>query len=326
MKAYTIKNYGAPDKVLRLLEVEQPKPATTEVLLKVRATTINDYDWSITTGKPFSYRLFFGIFSPKKKLRIPGMEVAGIVEQVGTNVSKIKVGDAVYGDISDFGFGSFAEFLCIDEKALTLKPDSMGFEEASSIPHAAMLALQGLRDVGQLKDGQKVLINGGGGGVGSFGIQLAKMYNATVAGVDTGEKLKAMKTQGFDHVIDYKKEDFTKSGQHYDLILDCKTNRSLWKFLKVLKPEGQYISIGGESGKLLQMLYMSPLLKLFSKKRVKMVMLKTNQDLEYINQLYEDGKIQCVIDGPYSFDKLPWAVQRFGDGLHTGKIVISVNQ
>ena len=325
MKAYTIKNYGAPDKVLRLLEAEQAKPKNTEVQLRVCATTINDYDWCITTGKPFAYRLIFGIFTPKKKLRIPGMEVAGIVEQVGNNATKFKVGDAVYGDISNFGFGSFAEFLCIDEKALALKPDSMGFEEATSIPHAAMLALQGLRDVGQLKEHQKILINGGGGGVGSFGVQIAKLYNAAVTGVDTGEKLKAMKTQGFDKVIDYKKEDFTQRDQQYDLILDCKTNRSLWKFLKVLKPEGKYVSIGGRSGKLLQMLYMRPTLKLFSKKRMHMVMLKANQDLEYINQLYEDNKIHCVLDGPYTFDKIPWAVQRFGDGLHHGKIVISVN-
>jgi NADPH:quinone reductase-like Zn-dependent oxidoreductase len=134
-----------------------------------------------------------------------------------------------------------------------------------------------------------------------------------------------METQGFDKVIDYKKEDFTKSGQKYDLILDCRTNRSIWKFLKVLEPKGKYVSIGGQSGKLLQMLYMSPLLKLFSKKRVHMVMLKANKDLEYINELYEEGKIKCVIDGPYSFDKIPWAIQRFGDGLHHGKIVISID-
>ena len=325
MKAYTLKNYGAPDTVLRLIQAEQAEPKNTEVQVKVIATTINDYDWSITTGKPFAYRLIFGLFKPRKKLRIPGMELAGIVQKVGNNVTKFKTGDAVYGDISAFGIGSFAEFLCIDEKALTAKPDSMSFEEASSIPHAAMLALQGLRDVGQIKEGQKILINGGGGGVGSFGIQLAKLHKADVTGVDTGEKLKAMKTQGFDQVIDYKKEDFTKSDQQYDLILDCKTNRSLWKFLKVLKPEGKYISIGGRSGKLLQMLYMGPLLKLFSKKRVHMVMLKANKDLVYINQLYEQNKIKCVIDGPYPFDKIPWAIQRFGDGLHTGKVVISVN-
>ena len=326
MKAYKIKNYGEPDKVLNIAEVERPKPKEAEVLLKVRATAINDYDWCLTTGKPLSYRLLFGIFSPRKRMMIPGMEVAGIVEEVGKNVTKFKNGDAVYGDISNFGFGSFAEFLCIDEKALVLKPDSMSFEDATSIPHAAMLALQGLRDIGKIKEGQRILINGGGGGVGSFGLQLAKLYKADVTGVDTGDKLRAMKDQGFDKVIDYKKADFTKGKQQYDLILDCKTNRSLWRFLKVLKPEGQYISIGGKSGKLLQMLYMGPLLKLFSNKRVKMVMLKANHDLEYINKLYQDKKLNCVVDGPYGFDKIPWAIQRFGDGMHNGKIVISINQ
>ena len=325
MKAYNLKNYGAPDKVLMLIETEQPEPKKTEVLVKVCATTINDYDWSITTGNPYAYRLIFGIFSPRKKLLTPGMEVSGIVKKLGNNATKFKTGDAVYGDLSEYGFGSFAEFLCIDEKALSRKPDSMSFEEATSIPHAAMLALQALRDVGKIKVGLKILINGGGGGVGSFGIQIAKLYNAEVTGVDTGEKLKAMKTQGFDHVIDYKKEDFTKSEQKYDLILDCKTNRSLWKFLKVLEPEGKYVTIGGNSGKLLQMLYMNPILKLFSKKRMHMLMLKANKDLEYINQFYEDGKINCVIDGPYPFDKIPWAIQRFGNGLHHGKIVISVD-
>ena len=148
------------------------------------------------------------------------MEVAGIVEQLGEDASKFKVGDAVYGDISSYGFGSFAEYLCIDERALTQMPAGMSFEEAASIPHAAMLALQGLRDAGKLSDSQKILINGGGGGVGSFGVQIAKMYSTEVTGVDTGEKLMAMRMQGFDKVIDYKKEDFTKSEPQYDLILD----------------------------------------------------------------------------------------------------------
>lgn len=231
----------------------------------------------------------------------------------------------MYGDISDFGFGSFAEFLCINENALELKPNDISFEEAASIPHAATLALQGLRDIGQIKNAQKILINGGGGGVGSFALQLAKLYKADVTGVDTGEKLKAMLAQGFDKVLDYKKEDFTKNNDTYDLILDCKTNRSLWRFLRVLRPKGSYVSIGGKSGKLLQMLYLRPLLKLFSNKRFHMVMLKANKDLQYIHSLYKNNQIYCTVDGPYTFDKIPWAVQRFGDGLHNGKIVISVN-
>lgn len=325
MKAYIIESYGKPTEVLQLKDVEQPKPTGSEVLVKVCATSINDYDWCLSSGTPLAYRLLFGLFSPRKKIRTPGMELAGIVEQLGHTATKFKIGDAVYGDISNHGFGSFAEFLCIDEKALTLKPEGMSFEEATCIPHAAMLALQGLRDVGQLKENQRVLINGGGGGVGTFALQLAKLQHAHVTGVDTGEKLHAMKAQGFDEIIDYKKEDFTKSKIQYDLILDCKTNRSLWKFLKVLKPEGKYISIGGKSGKLLQMLYMGPLVKFMTKKRLQMVMLKANKDLEVIHHLYAENKVHCIIDGPYGFDQLPIAVQRFGDGLHTGKIVISVH-
>ncbi len=325
MKAYKITKYGNPTEVLKLTELKLPKPKKSEVLIKVCATSINDYDWCLATGRPFAYRLFFGAFRPRKKLMVLGMEMAGIVEQVGDGVTKFKVGDAVYGDLSDHGFGSFAEFLCINEKALKPKPESMSFEEATSIPHAAMLALQGLRDVGQIKDGHRILINGGGGGVGAFALQLAKLHDVNVTGVDTGEKLIAMKDQGFDQVIDYKKEDFTKNAQQYDLILDCRTNRYLWKFLRVLKPTGKYVSIGGQSGKLLQMLYMKPLLKLVSKKRMHMVMLKANTDLEYISELYQDKQLECVIDGPYSFDKIPWAIQRFGDGLHNGKIVISMD-
>lgn len=326
MKAYNIKNYGAPVEVLQLVEIDRPNALKNEVLIKVCATTINDYDWSLTTGKPYAYRLLFGLFKPRKKLITPGMEVAGIVEVIGENVTKFKVGDAVYGDISEYGFGSFAEFLSIDERALTLKPEAMSFEEASSIPHAAMLALQSLVDLGQIKDQQRILINGGGGGVGFFGIQIAKTFTTHVTGVDTGDKLKTMLVQGFDKVIDYKKEDFTKSNQKYDIIIDCKTNRSLSRFLRVLKPDGKYISIGGKSGKLMQMLYLKPILKLFSKKSVAMVMLKGNRDLEYIHQLYDDKKLKCMIDGPYSFQEIPWAIQRFGDGLHTGKIVITVGK
>jgi len=325
MKAYNINTYGEPSKVLILKDVEKPEPKNTEVQVRIFATTINDYDWCITRGKPYAYRLFFGIFKPRKKLIIPGMELAGVVEKVGTNATKFKPGDSVYGDISEFGFGSFAEYICIDEKALTYKPVNMSFEEAAAIPHAAMLALQGLRDIGKIKEGQNILINGGGGGVGAFGLQLAKLHNAEVTGVDTGEKLKLMEHQGYDKVIDYKKEDFTKNGQVYDLILDCKTNRSPWRYLSVLKPGGKYISIGGKSGKLLLLLFMKPLFSLFTKKSTHIVALKGNKDLAYINKLYENNQIKCVIDGPYTFDKIPWAIQHFGNGLHNGKVVISVH-
>ncbi len=324
LKAYTLKKYGPPDEVLHMEDVELPEPKDTEVRIRVQATAINDYDWCITVGKPLEYRLIFGIFRPRKKLRIPGMEVAGVVDKVGKAVAIFKEGDRVYGDISEHGFGSFAQFLCIGEKGLRLMPEDMSFEEAASIPHAGMLAIGGLRDVGHLKDGQDLLIVGGGGGMGSFALQIAKTFNVRVTGVDTGEKLEAMKALGYDAVIDYKKEDFTKRTERYDLILDCRTNRSLWHYLRALKPHGKYVTVGGRSAKLLQMLYLKPLLRLFSAKRVKMVMIRTNRDLDYFEKLYQDGKITCVVDGPYPFEDLTQAVQRFGDAKHHGKIVVTL--
>ncbi|RFC53837.1 NAD(P)-dependent alcohol dehydrogenase [Brumimicrobium aurantiacum] len=326
MKAFKVKKYGSPLDALQQVELDRPQPKDNDILIQVCATTVNDYDWSVTSGNPLTYRLLFGLSKPRKKYAIPGMELSGIVTGLGKNVTRFKIGDEVYGDTSDFGFGSFAEYISLNEKAVELKPKEISFEEAASIPHAAMLALQGLRDLGQLKDNQKILVNGGGGGVGTFAIQIAKTFNTHVTGVDTGEKLSTMKTLGFDEVVDYKKVDFTKEKQKYDLILDCKTNRNIWRFLPVLNPKGKYISIGGKSGKLLQMIYMKPLLKILSTKRVQVLMLKGNHDLEFINQLYAEKKLKCIIDGPHSFDKIPWAVQRFGEGLHTGKIVISLNQ
>ncbi|GGD40281.1 NAD(P)-dependent alcohol dehydrogenase [Muriicola marianensis] len=324
MKAYVINSYGPPEAILRLKDEKPKHPGDTEVKIQVCATTVNDYDWCICSGKPWEYRLLFGLLRQRKKLRIPGMEVAGIVHEIGKHVTRFKPGDEVYGDISDYGFGSYAEFLCIDEKALHPKPQKMSFEEAASIPHAAMLALQGLRDAGEIRQGQKVLINGGGGGMGAFAVQIAKYYNSQVTGVDRKEKLDAMKTLGYDHVIDYNSEDFTKGEERYDLILDCRTNRSLWKYLKVLKPHGKYVTVGGRSGKLLQMLFMNPLLKIFSNKRTRLVMLAANRDLDFIEKLYDEHKLRCQIDGPYSFEEIPRAVQRFGDAQHVGKIVISV--
>jgi NADPH:quinone reductase-like Zn-dependent oxidoreductase len=324
MKAYLIEKYGPPAEVFQQVDIEAPTPKKREVKIRVCATSVNDYDWCISSGKPWEYRLLFGIFRQRKKLRIPGMEVSGIVEEVGNEVTKFKVGDAVYGDISYYGFGSYAEWLCTDERALVHKPKGMSFEEAASIPHASMLALQGLRAVGKIREGMQILINGGGGGMGTFAVQIAKHHHAYVTGVDSADKLDAMKTLGYDEVMDYKKEDFLQGNQKYDLILDCRTNRSLWKYLKVLKPGGKYVTVGGASGKLLQMLYLNPILKVFSSKRVKMVMLRSNEDLDFIHNLIDKGSIKCAIDGPFPFEKTPWAVQRFGNAAHFGKIVISL--
>lgn len=321
MKAIVLTKYGLKD-VLHLKEVAKPTPKDNEVLIKIHATAVNDYDWSLMRGKPYLYRLMFGLVSPKKQ--IPGMELAGTIEAVGENARSFKVGDAVYGDISEYGFGSFAEYICINEKALALKPNKMSFEEAASIPHAAMLAVQGLIDVGKIQKEQKILINGAGGGVGTLGLQIAKLYDAEVTGVDTGDKLKMMESIGFDRVIDYKKQDFTKNGQSYDLILDTKTNRSTFDYLPSINPSGRYVTVGGELTRLFQILMLKPLIALFGKKKIHILGLKPNKDLDYINELFEAGKLKPVIDGSFNLSEAPEAICCFGAGKHVGKIVITL--
>jgi NADPH:quinone reductase-like Zn-dependent oxidoreductase len=326
MKAIVCTKYGPPHS-LQLKEVPKPNPKGNEVLVKIYATAVNDYDWSMVRGKPYLYRMLFGMLKPKHQ--IPGMELAGIVEEIGTNVTSFEVGDAVYGDISEYGFGSFAEYICVNEKALVLKPERMTFEEAAAIPHAAMLAVQGLIDVGDIKQGQKILINGAGGGVGTFGLQLARLYGAKVTGVDTGDKLKMMKTLGFDHIIDYKEEDFTeeaiKKGELYNLILDAKTSHTPFAYARALKPQGKYVTVGGYLPRLLQLLLLKGWISRFNQKSMHIVALKPNKDMDFINKLFEEGKIKPVIDGPYLLEEIPQILQYFGRGKHMGKVVISIS-
>lgn len=321
MKAIVLSKYGSPD-ILQLKEVAKPTPENNEVLIRIHATAVNDYDWSMVRGKPYLYRLLFGILKPKKP--IPGMELAGIVEQIGEKVKSLKVGDAVYGDISEYGFGSFAEYICINEKAVTPKPNMMTFEDAAAIPHAAMLAVQGLIDLGQIQNGQTILINGAGGGMGTLGLQIAKLFNAEVTGVDSGDKLNVMKSMGFNHVIDYKNDDFTKNGLCYDLILDAKTNRSTFHYLRSLNPNGKYVTVGGYLTRLLEAFLLKPFIPIFSNKKIHIVSLKPNKDLAYINELFEAGKIKPVIDGPFKLSEAAKAIAYFGEGKHKGKVVISI--
>jgi len=323
MKAIVLTHYGSPDQVLRLEEVPKPEPAEDEVLVRVRAAAVNDYDWCFVRGKPYLYRLMFGLMKPK--VAVLGAEVAGTVEAVGSRVTTFQPGNHVYGDISEAGFGGFAEYVCVREDALCRKPPGMTFEKAAALPHAAMLALQGLVDVGQIQPGEKVLINGAGGGVGTIGVQIAKQYGAEVTGVDRAFKLDTLKSMGFDHVIDYQQADFTRSGQRYDLILDTKTNRSPMRYLRALNPDGRYVTVGGHLPRLLQTACMGPLINRFSGKQVRIVALKTNKDLGYVNDLFETKGLEFAIDGPYSLSEVPQAIQRFGEAKHTGKIVITVS-
>ena len=319
MKAIVYTAYGGPE-VLQIKEVEKPHPKDYEVLIKVHAVSINDWDFGLMNGD-FINRMLNGIFKPKRK--ILGSDIAGRIESVGKNVTKFKTGDEVYGDLSG-QWGGFAEYVCANEKALALKPATMSFEDAAAIPQAAMLAVQGLIDKGKIKQGQKLLINGAGGGVGTFGIQIAKLYGVEVTGVDNTGKLEMMRSMGFDHVIDYTKEDFTKNGKCYDLILDVKTNRSMFDYARALCRNGVYVTVGGSISRLFQSLLLAPLIRMIHKKHIRLVALKTNKDLAYMNELFEAGKIKPVIDGPYKLEELPEAFRLFGKGGHKGKIVITI--
>ncbi|MEW7290355.1 NAD(P)-dependent alcohol dehydrogenase [Aquimarina sp. 2304DJ70-9] len=322
MKAIVFEKYGLPGKVLKCKEVAKPIPKENEVLIKIQATTVNDYDWSLVRGKPYLLRLMYGLSTPK--YRISGMELSGTVEDIGSNVEKLKVGDAVFGDISKYGFGTFAEYISIHENAVIKKPDDLSFETAAAIPHASTLALQALRDIGEIKEGQKILINGGGGGVGTIGLQLAKLKNCEVTGVDSREKLDMMLSLGFDYVIDYKKVNFTKTEEQYDIILDCKTNKSTFSYLRALNPNGRYVTIGGNLFNLIRILFWGKFVPLFSTKRLQILGLKPNEGLDYICELVKQNKIKLKIDGPYRLEDTPSLIQYFGDGKHKGKIVIKM--
>src|SRR5688572_27542609 len=253
MKAIVYYKYGTPDN-LELKEIDKPIPKEDEVLIKVFAVSINDWDSGLLHGD-FINRMLNGLRKPKRK--ILGSDIAGRIEAVGKNVTQFKTGDEVYGDLSG-QWGGFAEYVCAQEKFLAPKPATMSFEEAAAIPQAAMLAVQGLIDRGKIRQGQKILINGAGGGVGTFGIQIAKLYGVEVTGVDHTNKLDMLRSLGFDHVIDYTREDFTRNGQRYDLVLDAKTNRPMSHYSRALAPKGAYVTVGGSIPRLLQAFLFSP--------------------------------------------------------------------
>ena len=320
MKAIVYTKYGTSE-VLELKEVDKSIPKDDEVLIKVYAVSINDWDWQLLQGIPFINRLINGLLKPKKK--ILGSDIAGRIEAVGKNVEQFQLGDEVFGDLSG-DWGGFAEYVCARENTLALKPADMTFNEAAAIPQAAMLAIQGLRDKGQIRSGQKLLINGAGGGVGTFAVQIAKLYGVEVTGVDSSGKLDMLRSMGFDQVIDYTQEDFTKTGQCYDLILDVKTNRSIFDYTRALNPNGIYVTVGGSTARIIQAFFLGPLIPMISKKKIRIVDLKPNKDLDYMNELFEAGKIKPVIDGPYKLSEVPEAIRYFGEGNHKGKIVITL--
>jgi len=323
MKAIQLKKYGLPED-LAIGDVPKPVPVDDEVLIKIHSASINDWDWGLVRGKPFITRLFFGLKKPR--ITVPGVDVSGIIESAGPEVRSVNVGDEVYCDLSDSGFGGFAEFVCASESILTKKPAAISHNDAAALPHASILALQGLVDKGSVQPGQNILINGAGGGVGTLGIQILKSYEVTVTGVDSAKKLDMMKLLGYDHVIDYKTTDFTDAGEKYDLILDTKTNRPALHYARCLKNNGRYVTVGGSMVRLLEVFLFGWLISLFTGKKLSVLALQPNKGLSQISVLVEMGQIRPVIDGPYAFDKIPELIQYFGEGKHLGKIVVKIDQ
>lgn len=318
MKAIVREIYGSPD-ILVLKEIKKPVPKPYEVLIKVLATSVNKADWFLLQGKPIIVRLTEGLYKPKTL--VLGADVAGIVEQTGSQVTQFKLGDEVYGDLSSGGFGGFAEFVTAHEKYLALKPSNLSYEESAALPMAAVTALQGLRDEGKLKAGQKLLINGASGGVGSLAIQIAKARGAHVTAVCSTLKTGHAKKQGADRVIDYLKTDFTSETQKYDLIFDVVGKHSAKVMCRHLKLKGIYVACAFSPSAILQ----GPWIKMSQGKDVKVLMAKPKQaDLQFISKLAEEHKLKPIIDHCYTLDDLPDALHEMGKGSAAGKLVISL--
>jgi NADPH:quinone reductase-like Zn-dependent oxidoreductase len=323
MKAIVYTQYGAPSDVLQFKEVEKPTPSDNEVLIKVHAASVNVADLHYLRADPFLIRLMSGLLKPKNT--ILGADIAGQVEVVGKNVKQFKPGDAVFGDISACGWGGFAEYVCASEHALVLKPTNISFEEAAAVPMAAVTALQGLRNKGQIQPGQKVLINGASGGVGAFAVQIAKSFGAEVTAVCSTRNVDMVRSIGAAHVIDYTKEDFTKNGQRYDLILAANGYHPILAYKRALSPRGVYVMTGGSTAQMFQAMLLGPWISMTrSKKMGNMIAKPNNKDLAFMKELLEAGKVTPVIDRCYPLSEVAEAIRYLEEGHAQGKVVITV--
>lgn len=322
MKAAVYTKYGPPE-VLQVMEINKPIPKDDEVLVKIHAASVNNWDWDLVRGRPYLFRPLFGYTKPKRK--IIGSDIAGQIEAVGSKVEKFQPGDEVFGDISHVGFGAFAEYVCAPVHLLALKSPKMTFEEAAAIPQAGVLALQGLRDKGGIKSGKKILINGAGGGVGTFAIQIAKMYGAEVTAVDSGRKFDLMRSLGADHVIDYTQENFTKTGRQYDLILDNIAKYGIFDYKRALSSNGIYAMVGGSPSSILQVLLFGPLVSSKEGKKIGVLIHKPNPaDLTVLNGFFEEGKVKPVVDKCFPLNETAAAIRYLGEGRVMGKVIIKM--
>jgi NADPH:quinone reductase-like Zn-dependent oxidoreductase len=322
VRAITYTEYGPPD-VLQFTEVEKPTPKDDEVLIRIRAASVNPLDWHFMRGAPYALRIGAGLRKPKTN-RL-GVDVAGQVEAVGKNVTQFQPGDEVFGVCK----GAFAEYGCSAERALVRKPPGMTFEQAAVVPVAAMSALQGLRDKGRIQSGQRVLINGASGGVGTFAVQVAKSFGVEVTGVCSTRNVDLVRSIGANSVVDYTQEDFTRSGQRYDLILDTVGNHTLSETRRALTPEGTLVMVGGPNkgrwlGPLTGLLKMVVVSGFVRQKLRPFLMRMSQDDLIAVQALLEAGKVTPVIDRSYPLSAVPDAIRYLEEGHARGKVVITV--
>jgi len=322
MKAAVYEKYGPPE-ILQLREVEKPAPKENEALIKVQAASITFGDLAGVTGEPFMIRFTLGLREPK--FPILGKDVAGQVEAVGVGVTEFKVGDEVFGDLSASGWGAYAEYVSAPVDALVRKPANIGFDAAAAVPESAVVALQALRDKGKIKSGEKVLVYGASGGIGTFAVQIAKSFGAEVTGVCSTRNVALVRSLGADHVIDYTQEDFVESGLKYDLILATAGYRSLFDYKRALAPEGRYVATGGEMAQVFQPMLLGPWLSGGGRKMTNLAMQPNKDDLKFIKELIETGKVRPVIDRHFPLAKLPEALRYYGQGRSRGKVVVTMD-
>ena len=322
MKAIVCRKYGSPD-VLELAEMEKPIPKSNQVLVKIKASSINYGNLVLLKGEPFLARFAFGVLKPK--YAIPGGDIAGLVEAVGKDVKNFRPGDKVFGDLSTCGWGGFAEYVTVPESALAFKPENLSFEEAAAVPMAGVTALQAIRNKGKIQSGQKVLINGASGGVGTFAVQIAKAYGAEVTGVCSTRNIDILKSIGADHTIDYTMNDLKELRETYDLIIAVNGYQSISTYKRLLNPNGYYVVVGGSGAQLTEAMVVGPLISITGNKKMSSMLQRANQkDLIFLKELIEEEKIKPVIDRCYKLSEVPDAFRYFERGHAQGKVIITV--
>ena len=323
MKAIIRSEYGSPD-VLELKDIDEPVAGDDEVLVRVHAAGVNMADVDYLLGRPDSARLMTGLRRPSN--RAVGLDVAGQVQAVGKDVTRFQPGDEVFGDLTEHGYGAFAEYACARENAFALKPTNLTFEEAATVPQAGVMALQGLRSKRSIQPGDQVLINGAGGNVGPFAVQIAKSFGAEVTGVDSKEKLDMLRSIGADNVIDYAQEDVVLGDQRYDRILDVAAFRSIFEWKRLLRPRGVYIVVPMSMSGLFKAAFLGPLVSIAGGRKMGIQMGQpfAKDDVAFLTELIEAGKVTPVIDRRYTLDEVPEALRYQEEGQPRGKIVIAI--